>query len=144
LGLVEVSVWLIVLTAVIDKIQQEPWLGLFYALGFSAGNVVGIHLERHLALGQVILRVVSAQGKAIAEKLRAADFAVTIFSGEGKSGPMVMVYTVCERKNIEKALRIVKEIEPEAFYTTVAAGNVSKIYRPSADQGDLWDRLKRK
>lgn len=144
LGLIEVSVWLIVLTEVIDKIRQEPLLGVFYALGFSAGNVVGIRLERRLALGQVILRIVSVQGNVIAEKLREAGFAVTIFQGEGKSGPMVMVYTVCERKDVEKALVIVKDIEPDAFYTTVSAGQVSKIYRPEVEHSNLWNRMKRK
>ena len=52
LGLTEVSIWLFVISAVVRSIPDRPILGLFYALGFATGNVVGILLERKIAFGQ--------------------------------------------------------------------------------------------
>jgi len=53
LGFVEISLWLVVIAAVLASISSRPILGIFYALGFSTGNVAGILLERRIAFGQV-------------------------------------------------------------------------------------------
>ena len=41
--------------------KLQPILGVFYALGFSTGNVVGIILERRIAFGHIILRIISTE-----------------------------------------------------------------------------------
>jgi hypothetical protein len=67
LGFIEVSMWLVIISTVIHRITQQPVLGVFYALGFSTGNVVGIILEKRLAFGHIILRIISTKsGKEIA------------------------------------------------------------------------------
>jgi uncharacterized protein YebE (UPF0316 family) len=135
LGFIEVSMWLVVISAVIHRIAEKPILGVFYALGFSTGNVVGIVLERRIAFGHIILRIISPQGgKEIAEKIRKTGHAVTTFQGEGLSGPVTMLYVVCPRKEQNDVVQMVRSIEPDAFYTVDIAGNVSKIYRPYCSQ----------
>jgi hypothetical protein len=42
----------------LGMIQQNPWLGLFVALGFSLGSVLGILMERRIPLGNLTLRAV--------------------------------------------------------------------------------------
>jgi uncharacterized protein YebE (UPF0316 family) len=131
LGFIEVSMWLVIISTVIHRIADEPILGVFYALGFSTGNVVGIILEKRLAFGHIILRIISTQsGKEIAEKIRHTGHAVTTFQGEGLSGAVTMLYVVCLRKEQNDVVQVVKSIEPDAFYTVDMAGSVSKIYRP--------------
>jgi uncharacterized protein YebE (UPF0316 family) len=135
LGFIEVSMWLVIISTVIHRITQQPILGVFYALGFSTGNVVGIILEKRLAFGHIILRIISTKsGKKIAEKIRKSGHAVTTFLGEGLSGPVTMLYVVCLRKEQNDVVQVVKSIEPEAFYTVDMAGTVSKIYRPFCPQ----------
>jgi len=51
LAFIETSVWLVVLSAVLPKVMETPLLGLFYAFGFATGNVVGILVEKRLAMG---------------------------------------------------------------------------------------------
>lgn len=131
LGFVEVSMWLVIISTVIHRISDKPVLGVFYALGFSTGNVVGILLEKRIAFGHIILRIISTQsGKEIAEKIRQTGHAVTTFQGEGLSGPVTMLYVVCPRKEQNQVVQTVRSIEPDAFYTVDQAGSVSKIYRP--------------
>ena len=130
LGFLEVSMWLVIISTVIHSIGEKPVLGVFYALGFSTGNVVGILLEKRIAFGHIILRIISTQsGKEIAEKIRATGHAVTTFQGEGLSGPVTMLYVVGLGKEQNDVVQIVKSIEPDAFYTVDLAGSVSKIYR---------------
>jgi len=131
LGALEVSLWLAIISTVLEKISANPILAVFYALGFSTGNVVGIKLERRLAMGTLILRVISAsQSSEMATRLREAGFGVTTFQGEGKSGPVVELYIVCRRRDMKIILPIITGIDPEAFYVTEQVGLVSKVYRP--------------
>ncbi len=145
LGFVEISIWLSVITTVIQKIQSQPILGVFYALGFSTGNVVGIMIERRVAMGATILRIVSTKpGNRLAEEIRTAGFAVTSFQGEGLSGPVKQLYVVCRRRDLKTILSVVRKVEPDAFYITESAGDVSKIYRPMMSPPTGWRAIFKK
>ncbi|HNX53421.1 MAG TPA: DUF5698 domain-containing protein, partial [Pontiellaceae bacterium] len=73
LGFMEVTLWVTIISAIVKQIHTAPVLALFYGLGFATGNVVGIALERKLALGHVALRAFTRKsGGAIARQLRAA------------------------------------------------------------------------
>ena len=131
LGFLEVSIWIFVISTVVAKIAQEPVLGLFYAFGFSTGNVVGIILEKRLALGHMVLRVFSlTHGKEIAGCIRENGYAVTTFQGEGRSGPVTQLYMVCRRRDIPKIIAMVNCMEPDAFYITEHPGDVNRVFHP--------------
>jgi uncharacterized protein YebE (UPF0316 family) len=135
LGFLEVSMWLVIISTVIHSISEKPILGVFYALGFSTGNVVGIIFEKRIAFGHIILRIISTKsGKEIAERIRKSGHAVTTFQGEGLYGPVTMLYVVCPRKEQNDVVQMVRSIEPDAFYTVDLAGSVSKIFRPCMPQ----------
>jgi uncharacterized protein YebE (UPF0316 family) len=139
LGFVEVSMWLVVISTVVNEIYARPILGIFYALGFSTGNVVGIMLERRIAFGHTVLRIISPlNGKKMTELIRERGFKVTTFQGEGMSGPVVELYVVCRRRDLRDILTIVKAVEPDAFYITEQAGSVSKVLRPSMQLPTGW------
>jgi len=117
LGIFEVTIWLVVIATVVNTVLERPWLLLFYALGYSTGNVVGIVLERKLALGHAILRIITGtHAQEIQEALIVADYRVTRFEGEGIKGPVSELYIVCERKRLAPALKLVQAIDPEVFY----------------------------
>jgi len=145
LGFFEVSMWLMVLSAVLQKVMESPFLAIFYALGFSTGNVVGILIEKKLAMGYTNLGVITAKnGKAIAERIRENGHSATIFEGEGKDGKVVEVYAVCERKVLPELIGLVKEIEPDAFYITEQVGIVSKMLRPMMVPATGWRSIHKK
>lgn len=146
LGFAEVTIWLVVISTVVQRIASEPLLGIFYALGFSTGSVAGILLEKRLAAGHAVLRIVTVEkGLLMADVIRERGFGVTTFSGEGKFGPVTELYVVCRRKDLWQLITLVREIEPEAFYITEYAGSVSKILRPVSQSPTGWRAiLKRK
>ncbi len=145
LGLIETSMWLLVLTAVLDKVMETPILAVFYAVGFSTGNVVGIAIEKKLAMGFTNLRVISMlNGRLIADKIRENGYRATVFEGEGKDSKVLEVYVVCERKALPKLIKIVKEIEPEAFFITEQVGIVSKMIRPMMVPATGWRAVHKK
>jgi uncharacterized protein YebE (UPF0316 family) len=145
LGLLEIGLWLVVISTVLSKIMSHPLLGIFYALGFALGNVVGIKLERYLALGHLILRVISCcEGWDMATKIRESGYAVTTFQGEGRSGPVVELHVVCRRRDLRELLNIVRGVEPDAFYTTEQVGSVSKVYHPIMEPVTGWRAIVKK
>lgn len=127
-GFVEVVVWLIVLSNTLDRVMSTPALGVFYAFGFATGNVVGIWIERRIALGTAAIRVFcSSGGREAATALRAAGQRVTLFEGEGRDGPVIELYVVCERRATGDLLRRIREHAPDAFYTLEAVMRVNKL-----------------
>ena len=141
LGFVEISMWLAVLSAVLKKVMENPMLAIFYAAGFSTGNVVGILIEKKLAMGYTNFRVITqTNGRIIAEQLREKGHSATIFEGEG----VLEVYVVCERKALPEIIRIVREIEPNAFYITEQVGIVSKMLRPMMVPATGWRAIHKK
>jgi uncharacterized protein YebE (UPF0316 family) len=130
LGICELLIWITVVSTVIHKIDTQPVLALFYAFGYATGNVAGISLERKLALGFIILRVITrTAGKSLAEQIRAKGQPVTVFRGEGMRGPVDELYIACRRRELKRILDIVKAEDPDAFYITEMARDVSKAGR---------------
>lgn len=127
LGFIEVSLWLALISKVLSGMSSNPVLAVFFALGFSAGNVVGILLNNKIALGYIAIKVFSRHGwRNIAERVRFAGFPVTTFHGEGELGPITELYIVCLNKSAKKIIHIVKSSDPGAFYITESALGVSK------------------
>lgn len=146
LGLFEVTIWLIVIATVVNTVMERPWLLIFYALGFSTGNVVGIILERRLALGHAVLRVITGkQVQAIQSALVEAGFRVTQYEGIGLNGPVSELQIVCERKHLTRALQTVHLIDPDVFYLCETPTRVRRFgNQMGTSSSTLANTLKRK
>ncbi|UUO07259.1 DUF5698 domain-containing protein [Blastopirellula sp. J2-11] len=118
LGFFEVLVWTIAISQVITGIGENPVLLFAYAGGFAAGNAVGIRLERMLAMGHVVVRMISPHdGPKAAKALREAGQRVTTFTGEGRDGPVLLIYMNCRRRKLKRLLKIATASDPTIFYT---------------------------
>lgn len=139
LAIVEITIWILVASAVINQIKDRPLLVVFYAVGYATGNVVGILVERRLAFGMIILRVITRNaGKNIAETLRAKGQPVTIFMGEGMRGPVAELYIACRRRDLKQLLKEVMILDPNAFYVVESARDVSRVLRPTYTHLGGW------
>lgn len=146
LGLVEVTIWIFVINAVVGHIQSTPLLVVFYALGFSTGNVVGIWVEKKLAIGHVILRLLTARhGTEMTAAIREMGFRVTEFMGQGRRGPVSELYVVCERRDLNKIMACAQSIDPTVFYITENPGQVRRFRKQINSPMTGWRSiLKRK
>jgi uncharacterized protein YebE (UPF0316 family) len=117
LGFCEVSIWIVVISQVISRIGESWLLVIAFAGGFAAGNGVGIFIERKIALGLAVVRMISqGNGSAIAEALRDQGLTVTTFMGEGAEGPVTLVYVAGSRRTIQPALKAARFVDPDLFY----------------------------
>ncbi len=146
MGFVEISIWLFVVAATLQSIAERPWLGLFYALGYSTGNVVGILVERRLPLGNVTLRIVAPKEghEGLADELRTQGHGVTVFEGMGRNGPVLLIYTFMRKKALTRALTVL-EPHPDAFYVVDYGGAANRVHQPGFATPTGWRmRVKKK
>ena len=116
-GLLEVTIWVFAVSAVIAHIRAEPTYGLAFALGAATGNYVGVTLQRWLPFGEQVVRVFTREGAALFERLRADGYGVTKFQGEGRDGAVTMLFVQVGRPKTRHVVRAAREIDPRCFYT---------------------------
>lgn len=139
LGFIEISVWIGVISAVIGKVQANPVLGVFYALGFATGNVVGITIERRLAMGSIVIKIMARESAGeLASTIRKMGFGVTEFQGTGMTGTVTELYIVCARKQFSGIMKEVRKIDPDAFFVTEAVGTLGSGKIPYALEPTGW------
>ena len=131
LALFEITIWLLVVNTVLNQINEQPILIAFYAFGYATGNVVGIIVERKLAFGIVILKLLTrSAGHEMAEFLRSKGLPVTVYAGEGMQGPISELYLACKRRKLRWILPEVQKIDPKVFYIIEQARDMSHVVKP--------------
>jgi len=122
LGFFEVLIWVLAVSQVISRINESIFLALAFAGGFAAGNAVGILVERRLAMGTSVVRILSnSHGVEIAEAIRGDGHDVTFFQGEGSAGPVTLVYALTPRRQARRMLDCARSIDPELLYVSEPA-----------------------
>jgi uncharacterized protein YebE (UPF0316 family) len=132
MGFFEVLVYVVGVGWVVKDLTNIPIL-LSYCLGFSVGSIVGLRIERRMALGYVNLRAISrVKGKELTAALHESGYGATFSHGEGRDGSVGIVNTVIPRKHSAKALKLVHKIDPEAFVVVDEARAVTRGWLPTA------------
>jgi uncharacterized protein YebE (UPF0316 family) len=122
LGFFEVLIWILAVSQVIVRINESIFLALAFAGGFAAGNAVGILVERRLAMGTSVVRILSAShGKPIAEAIRREGLDVSVFDGDSGDGPITLVYAVAPRRRTQRMLQTARSIDPDLLYVSEPA-----------------------
>jgi len=117
LGFFQAGIFVLAISSVLENLDN-PLNIAGYAAGFATGNVVGMLIEERLAIGHILLSIVSPRrGSAIAENLREEGYAVTEIPARGKDGMVSLLYVNVLRRNTERVKKLANEIDPDAFIT---------------------------
>jgi uncharacterized protein YebE (UPF0316 family) len=117
MGFVEVLIWVTAVTPVVMGVREEPFLAVAFAGGFATGNAVGIMLERRLALGSVVVRLISRRSAdALTSVLDGTATGLATFEGQGIDGARTLLYASCPRRKLPALLASVQADEPDLFY----------------------------
>jgi len=145
LGFFEVGIWVVAVSQVIAGIRESPLLLLAYAGGFAAGNAAGILLERRLALGAVVLRIIThaADGR-MAEQLRSHGHPLTTFRGEGRDGAVTLLYITCPRAALNAVLAEARGVDPDFFYVVEPAREWGHGFARTRSSTFSWHSLLKK
>jgi uncharacterized protein YebE (UPF0316 family) len=125
-GFFEVLIWLLAIGQIMKNLTS-PICYIAYAGGFATGNYVGICIADRLSLGVVLIRVVSQKDALpLVEQLKKENYGVTRIGGHGTSGEVEVVFTIVPKREVNAVIELVKEFNPNAFYTIEEVGFVEK------------------
>lgn len=117
LGFCEVLIWLVAIGQIMKNLNNVACY-IAYAGGFAMGNYIGIALEGKLAMGVVLVRIITRQdGNELIACLREAGYGVTSIDAKGAIGPVHVIYTVIKRTSLGEVVEIIHRFNPKAFYS---------------------------
>ncbi len=142
-GFLEVLVWLLAVGQVMRNLAN-PVCYIAYAGGFAMGNYIGIVIADRLSLGLVLVRVITRKdATSLIQFFRDADYGVTTVDAHGKTGQVKIVFTIVPRKELARAVAIIKQFNSQAFYSVEEINSVQSGVFPlrNGPGGGLITRL---
>ena len=117
IGFFQVLIWIITITRIMAHLGNwTTYVG--YAAGFAIGTYVGMKIEGKLALGYELIRVITrADASQLIKALTDRGFHITFVDGMGKDGKVGILFIVNKRKVIKEIIGLIKQLNPNAFYS---------------------------
>jgi len=127
LGFLEVLIWLIAITQVMENLSNVAsyfaWAG-----GFATGNFLGLRIEQKLALGQVVVRVITVDSADnLVDRLKGRGYRLTCVDARGTRGKVNLLFMIVKRKKLDEVIGIIRSFNPQAFYSIEDVRSVSEV-----------------
>ena len=130
LGFMEVLIWLIAITQVMQNLNNAVSY-LAWAGGFATGNFLGLRIEQKLALGQVVVRIITVEhASKLIERLTGRGYRLTCVDARGTRGKVNLLFMIVKRKKLEEVISIIRDYNPNAFYSVEDVRSVSEMEVP--------------
>ncbi|MDF7808218.1 DUF2179 domain-containing protein [Pontiellaceae bacterium B12219] len=129
-GFFEILIWLLAVSQIMSNLDN--WICfLAYPSGYAAGAYLGMFIERQLALGYVVVRIIpNGEPLQLAQLLRAEGFGVTTVNAEGANGRVSILFSVVRRKKLAGVLRVIRNYHHKLFYTIEDVRQTSEGIHP--------------
>jgi len=116
-GFFEVIIWLLALRVIMENLNNWACY-IAYGAGFAMGNFIGIFIEKRLAIGNSIVRIITRKDAIpLIEHLRSSGYGVTSIQAEGSEGSVHVIYVIVKRHDLEAIGEVIRDFNPNAFYT---------------------------
>lgn len=117
LGFFEAAIWLLAISQIFQNLGSWQTF-LAYAGGYAMGIFVGMMIEERLAIGNVVVRVITAKpADELISFFREKHMRFTSLEGESGDGPVNVLFTVMKRERLPVILEAIKKHNPQALYT---------------------------
>ncbi len=117
LGFFEVIIWLLAVTQIFKQLDNFFYY-VVYGAGFAVGNYIGMIVEERLSLGKVVVRIIPKKDtEQLVNHLRSINYGLTLIDATGSRGPVKIIFTIIQRKQLKALIGIINEFNPNAFYS---------------------------
>jgi len=117
LGFLESVLFVVIIGQVLTNLGN-PLNVIGYAAGFATGNVLGMIIEKRLAIGFTHFSIISrSHSTEIADALRDEGYGVTEIPARGRESNFMLVDCHVRRKQADEVEDLALKIDPEAFIT---------------------------
>ncbi len=117
LGFFEVLIWILAISRIMENLDN--WVCyLAYAVGFATGNYIGLIVEEKLAVGTLLVRLITQKdATTLIELLRAQGFVTTTVEATGNNQMVHIIFLVVNRSEVDRVVDLILKFNPTAFYT---------------------------
>lgn len=138
LGFFEALIWLLAIGQIFQNITN--WTSyIAYAAGFGMGTYVGMLVEERLAIGRVVVRVITRKpAQELLDYFRDHAIRFSNIDAEGNQGKVNIIFTVVKRDMLPSILHQIKTYNPKAFYTIETVKKVSDEELALTEEGGGW------
>ena len=117
LGFFEILIWIIAIGKIMQNLNN-PVCYVAYAGGFAIGNYVGMKVEEKLAIGLIVLRIITQEdASGLIKALRYMGFGITEIDAIGKDKKVHVIFSIMKRHDIPVIVEKINNFNPKAFYT---------------------------
>jgi uncharacterized protein YebE (UPF0316 family) len=133
LGFFESFIWLVAISQIFHNIDNI-YSYFAFAGGFAAGTYVGMMIEEKLALGNVVVRIITRRdATALVDHFKEKQFYYTNIPAEGREGKVNILFMVIRRSQLKSIIDTIKQFNPRAFYTVESVRKVRDEEVPTVD-----------
>ncbi len=117
IGFIEVTVWFIVVEQVLGMTDNNIYIILSYALGFSAGTYIGGKLTKILFKTKLGVQVITSNNSTSMVKcLRDNEFAVSVINVNNRfKSKKYMLFMEIDSNRLDLLRKIIKKYDSKAF-----------------------------
>ena len=117
MGFFEVLIWILAIGQIMTHLDNFVcYIG--YAAGFATGNYIGMLVEEKLAMGTLIIRIITPkEPTGLIENLHSQGLGATIIDAAGRDGKVNIIYTIVSRKQLQNVEAAITKFYPQAFYS---------------------------
>lgn len=137
IGFFEVLIWIVVVAQIMKNLNNVACY-LAWASGFASGTYVGLLIEERLALGRQVIRIITNQNcDELLEAFKKGNHGVTVIDAQGAVGPVKMIFTIIERVDVQKVVKLIAIHNPSAFYSIeeIKDSNQGGVFTPQSTSG---------
>jgi uncharacterized protein YebE (UPF0316 family) len=125
LGFFESLIWLLAIGQIFQNIDNVPTY-FAYAFGFASGIMVGMWIEEKLAVGRVVVRIITqTPADDLVKYLSLNNYRHMVLDGTSSEEKVNLVFTVIKRSSLPNTISMIKEYNPQAFYSIESVKKVS-------------------
>ncbi|UOY10379.1 DUF2179 domain-containing protein [Methanonatronarchaeum sp. AMET6-2] len=116
IGFFEILIWLLAIGQIMANLT-DPVNYIAYAGGFATGSYVGIVLEDKLAIGDLLIRVITTEKQIELQNELQEKHKITQVPAKSNGENLNIIYVRIQRKQLEDTIETIKKHDPKALYT---------------------------
>ena len=116
IGLVEITVWFLIVKEALNTDNNSVWIVIAYALGFSVGTYMGGKISKRFIKSNLEVQVIlSSRDNNIVNKIREEGYGVTAIEVTGTKSEKYMLYIQIRNQSLEHLKDIIRKLDKKAF-----------------------------
>ena len=116
IGIIEITVWFLVVKEALNTTNNSVWIVISYALGFAVGTYIGGKISKVFIKSNLEVQVIlSSKDDNIISEIRKNGYGVTAIEVKGNNDIKYMLYIQIRDNTLEKLKKLVRKLDNKAF-----------------------------